>query len=224
MSIGMRPTYANLALLADVLTDVESLRISTENRLRALEADKLIPGYAPEVVAVQMTYEGLVFSEKMLTKQLEKAMFAHNLGAWCERTLGVGKKQLARFLGTIGDPTTRSLRQLWAYCGLHVVRGEAPRHMRGIRSNWNNTARMRVWLIATSAIKHRRSPYRPVYDAGREKYSELTDGHAHNRAIRLVMKQIVKDIWREARSNNAPVAEALAVESSAQVEVESTPA
>jgi len=65
------------------------------------------------------------------------------------------------------------------------------------------------------------SPYRAVYDDGRRKYAEathahecrrcgakgnpakpgspLSDGHKHARAIRLVMKRVLLDLWKEAR-------------------------
>lgn len=44
-------------------------------------------------------------------------------------------------------------------------------------------------------------PYRAVYDAAKLKYTDigLKDGHRHNRAMRAVMKEIVKDIWIHSR-------------------------
>lgn len=50
-------------------------------------------------------------------------------------------------------------------------------------------------------MKQRHSPYRAVYDAGRSKYAacEITDLHKHNRALRLVAKAILRDLWIEAR-------------------------
>jgi hypothetical protein len=65
------------------------------------------------------------------------------------------------------------------------------------------------------------SPYRAVYDTGRAKYAgavhpapcrrcgpsgspaaagtPLSPGHQHARALRLVMKAILRDLWAEAR-------------------------
>ena len=65
------------------------------------------------------------------------------------------------------------------------------------------------------------SPYRAVYDDTRAKYADathqhpcarcgpkgkpaqpgtpLSDGHKHARALRNVAKEILKDLWREAR-------------------------
>jgi hypothetical protein len=103
------------------------------------------------------------------------------------------------------------------------IAGIAPRSQRGQQDNWNATAKMRAFLVAESCIKQRHSPYRLVYDDGRTKYAEsvhahpcprcgpkghpaeigspLSDGHKHARAMRLVMKAILKDLWREARAS-----------------------
>lgn len=108
------------------------------------------------------------------------------------------------------------------HAGTQYLRaGVAPAHKRGQRSNWNNEARTRIYVIAESCMKNRRSPYRAVYDTGREKYAEavhaapcaqcgkkgqpaqpgtdLRDGHKHARAMRLVMKTVLRDLWIESR-------------------------
>lgn len=97
----------------------------------------------------------------------------------------------------------------------------AARRTKGQRSNWSTDAKTRAYLIAESCIKHRQSPYRFVYDIGRKKYAEslhgapcvrcgskgkpaqpgspLSLGHQHARAMRLVSKELLKDLWRESR-------------------------
>lgn len=102
---------------------------------------------------------------------------------------------------------------------VHVV-GVAPHRRRGHKSNWNNQARQRIWLIAQSCIKQANSPYREIYDAAREKYSAATHsiecprcgpagkpapigsplslGHQHARATRIMCKEILRDLWRQA--------------------------
>ena len=103
--------------------------------------------------------------------------------------------------------------------------GVAPHRRRGTQANWNPSARMRTYLVAESCIKQRRSPYRVVYDGARAKYADavhtrdcvrcgptgspapsgsaLSDGHKHARALRLVAKQILKDMWTEARATDS---------------------
>jgi hypothetical protein len=72
--------------------------------------------------------------------------------------------------------------------------------------------------MAESMLKNRASAFRYVYDEGRAKYaesthqveckrcgpsgkpaqvgSELSNGHKHARAMRLVMKAVLADIWQ----------------------------
>jgi hypothetical protein len=99
--------------------------------------------------------------------------------------------------------------------------GVAPRKQRGQLVTWNPEARQRVWLIAESCMKNRNSAYRPVYDAARIKYADavhgapcircgpkgkpaqagspLSNGHQHARGLRLIAKEILRDLWREAK-------------------------
>lgn len=99
--------------------------------------------------------------------------------------------------------------------------GVAPSRARGQRANWSTTAKTRAYLIAESCIKQARSSYRVVYDDGRRKYADsvhqtpcrrcgpsgrpaetgtlLSAGHQHARAMRLVMKEILKGLWLESK-------------------------
>jgi hypothetical protein len=99
--------------------------------------------------------------------------------------------------------------------------GVAPRRQRGQKANWNGAVKTRAYLVAESCIKKRDSPYRPVYDTGRAKYTDalhnhpcvrcgpagkpaqpgspLSLGHQHARAMRLVMKAILLDLWLESK-------------------------
>lgn len=101
-----------------------------------------------------------------------------------------------------------------------TVAGEAPRRRKGQPSNWNEAARMRTRLIAESCMKSG-GEYRDVYDTGRLKYADavhhapchrcgptgkpaatgtpLSPGHQHARALRLVAKAVLRDLWTEAR-------------------------
>lgn len=103
--------------------------------------------------------------------------------------------------------------------GHHI--GVAPGRARGQKSNWSSTAKMRAFLIAESCMQCRQSPYRAAYDDTRLKYAEathqvecrrcgpagrpaqpgspLSDGHKHARALRLVAKTILRDLWREGK-------------------------
>ena len=99
--------------------------------------------------------------------------------------------------------------------------GVAPSRTRGQQSNWSTEAKTRTYLIAESCIKQMHSPYRAVYDDGRTKYADATHqhvckrcgpsgkpaevgtplslGHQHARAMRLVMKRILLDLWKQSQ-------------------------
>ena len=103
----------------------------------------------------------------------------------------------------------------------HSGAGVAPKRQRGAHANWSATAKMRAFLVAESCIKQSGTPYRAKYDETRAKYADalhavecircgpkgkpapvgsaLSDGHKHARALRAVAKEVLRDLWREAR-------------------------
>lgn len=260
-----------LALAADVLDDLEKVRIANENRLRQLtrdgeDKDGEERGFGltadhPDVARLAALVDLLAQAEHQATLNLQRLMRRHPLGPWVKATAGVGEKQGARLLAAIGDPywndlhgRPRTVSELWAYSGYHVLPvghatpenhlavadggktghpgqsgcddqstsvGVAAKRARGQRANWSATAKMRAYLIAESCIKARTSPFRAVYDHGREKYADavhaapcvrcgpkgkpapdgspLSAGHQHARALRLVAKELLKELWREAK-------------------------
>jgi len=258
-----------LGTLADVLNDLESIRIANTNRVRILtrneaDSDGEERGHGltednPEVAKLILTVKAMEQLEHDATLNLQRAMRKHPLGPFVKRTVGLGEKQTARLLATIGDPywndlhdKPRRVSDLWAYCGFHVVptagslalhpdflalhpggqsrrdtqrtsaAGVAPKRTRGQKSNWSEDARKRTWLIASAIPKFKDSPYEPVYRAARVKYADtvhpaecvrcgpkgkpaqagspLSLGHQNARAHRIVAKEILKDLWLEARS------------------------
>jgi hypothetical protein len=127
-----------LSLAADVLDDLESVRVANENRLRQLtrsveDSDGEMRGFGlteddPAVARLAAIVETLTKVEADATKNLEKSMRAHALGPWVKAAKGVGDKQGARLIAAIGDPywndlhgRPRTVSELWAYCGLHTI-------------------------------------------------------------------------------------------------------
>jgi hypothetical protein len=208
-----------LLFCAAFLDDCERIRIATENRLRAMRETGL------DVRVYEQQAEALAKIEHQATLALQRAMRRHPLGPWVARTIGLGEKQTARLIASIGlitwntleDRPRRGPAELWAYCG--YVPGQ--RRRKGERSNWSTEAKMRAYLCAESCIKQRESPYRMVYDASRIKHAEathdepcaqcgpkgtpaptgspLSDGHKHTRALREVAKRILRDMFLEAK-------------------------
>jgi len=114
-----------------------------------------------------------------------------------------------------GHPGHRASDTHWA------VAGVAPKRARGQKANWSGAAKMRAFLVAESCVKQMDGGYRVVYDSTRKKYADaihatecircgpkgkpaqpgspLSAGHQHARALRAVAKEILRDLWREAK-------------------------
>lgn len=171
-----------LALAADILNDLEHVKISNENRLRQLtrsatDADGEMRGFGldethPDVARLASLVASLTDAEHQATLNLQRLMRRHPLGPWVKTQRGIGEKQAARLLATIGDPAVRTtihddgtetyewrtVSQLWAYCGLHTLPGDefenvAAKRRKGVKSNWSTNAKTRTWLIVQSTMK-----------------------------------------------------------------------
>lgn len=183
-----------------------------------------LPDDHPAVAALAAQLQTLDFLDKQMTKALEKQLRTHPLHPWVKRQKGLGDKTIARLLAAVRDPywndlhnRPRTIGELFAFCG---VAGPGQRKQKGHKVNWNPDARKRLWII-TGPIIRGNGPYRAIYDQGREKYADKThttscaqcgkkgqpaqpgtpwrDGHKHAGAIRLVMREILRDLWTEAR-------------------------
>ena len=129
-----------MALYGDVVGDIERVRIAIGNRLGTMtrtEADEdgIVRGWGlpvtdPKVLSMADLLDGLRDLEEAAIKDLQREMRKHPMWTGFGKHIrGVGEKQLARLLGAIGgDPYInnntggpRTVSQLWAYCGLHVV-------------------------------------------------------------------------------------------------------
>lgn len=127
-----------LGVLADVVTDLETVRIANSNRVRIFtrneaDGDGEERGFGlteehPEVKKLMMTVDALAAAEWDAISNMQRALRKHPLIGFQRRHKGVGEKQLARLLAVIGDPywndlygRPRTVSELWAFCGFHVI-------------------------------------------------------------------------------------------------------
>ena len=171
-----------LGVLADVLDDLENVRIANESRLRTLTADDEY-GHGltlahPEIARLAAIVDVLKDQEHQAQLNLCRVMRRHPLWEFAKPLKGVGEKQFARLIAVVGDPywndlhdRPRTVSELRSYCGFGDP--QAQRRQRGQKSNWNTIARSRVWLIAESCMKQKEAgQYRKAYDAARIKYAD----------------------------------------------------
>lgn len=118
---------AEVTFLAKTVDDLEGVRKAAQNRHRSWVQS----GFASEAAAAQaqVVAQELLAVETKAIRQLEEAMRVHPLGPFVKSMAGLGDKQAGRLIAAIGDPywndlhdRPRSLYELNAYCGYHVLR------------------------------------------------------------------------------------------------------
>lgn len=129
----------------------------------------------------------------------------------------------------VAQDRPRRVSELWSYCGYSVVNGAAPRREKGKKANWSQDARSRARMIAEKTLIPKGHYYTDIYLPTKAHYqgavhtrecaqcgkaadkktgapgvpalptTPLKPGHIHARALRAVSKELLKDLWIEAR-------------------------
>lgn len=126
---------------------------------------------------------------------------------------GVNFNTLAAIAGECGDLSCyRSPAAVWKRAGLAVIGEERQRKKAGDAALLHGYAPERhavFWNISAALIKAQGTgedagPYRQVYDARKayERPRVESDGHAHNRAMRYMVKRLLREMWKEWRAVN----------------------
>lgn len=213
--------------LAELVDDLEKLRIANGNRIGALE--RTFGSALPHLHVIQ---DGLESVEHQAGLHLRRAWRQHPLAPWAKNIPGLGERSIARLIAVIGDPAERpNPAKLWAYCGhgdparSRIRKGATQEEL---FARGNPEAKTRTWLIASQFCRTASSPYRATYDEARERYAERLHervcvrcgpsgkaaqpgspwslGHQHAAALRYVGKRFLLDLWRESRRLQVVVA------------------
>ena len=183
----------------------------------------------PDVARVAALVDALKKIEHDATLNLNRRLRKHPLGPWIKAQKGIGEKQAARLLAVVGDPywhdaqdRPRLVSELWSYCG----HGDAKRRIRkgmtqgDLLACGSPVAKMRIHLIAEACLKAQ-GPYADVYYGRKEATkgrlhavecrrcgpaghpalpgSPWPPAHRHADALRITAKEILRDLWTEAR-------------------------
>lgn len=109
------------------------------------------------------------------------------------------------------------ISSLWKYSGMHVEEGKAPKRKKGQQLEFSIKRRTMIWKIADSFMKQRSPIYREIYDKEKKKQARrrykkgelfkkygkpykkddihISKGHAHNRALRKMVKIFLAHYW-----------------------------
>lgn len=206
--------------LAELVDDLERTRIANDNRIGALERN-----FGSALPHLYVISENLKSVEHQAGLELRRAWRKHPLAPWAKGVSGLGERSIARLIAVIGDPAERpNPAKLWAYYGhgdpfrSRIRKGASKEEL---LARGNPEAKKRVWLIANQFVRNKKSPYRFVYDAARERYADRVHesscarcgpsgspalagtpwslGHQHAAALRFVGKRFLLDLWKESR-------------------------
>lgn len=208
-------SYRTLRVIAEMLWDAQKTRIAVANRVGRADIDPTLYTASLDVI------ERAEHECKLGLAKAYRKTVSPEIRAWQKETRGVGEHLLASLLGVIGHPVwterhrwvgegpsreleslgvfRRRVSDLWSYCG----HGDATRRRtKGMTAEdayrlGNPRAKTIVWLLACAQLKSS-GPYRAVYDDARANYQDRegwTPGHQHNAAIRLVGKEMLRDLW-----------------------------
>jgi hypothetical protein len=135
---------------------------------------------------------------------------------------GVAELSSANLMRYLGDCSKfDNISKLWAYCGYSVVEGKAPKRKKGETINFNAKLRSILWNISNNLMKLNHGYYRTLYNTEKEKhlnrvyptgelkgkygavYKEedihISKLHAHNRALRKIIKHFLSHYWESSR-------------------------
>ena len=189
----------------EILKDLEKLRIATENRIRSLK------GFDIDTTFLKEELKTIKSLEKKANQEMIKAVEKNNIFPWLVKVDGVADKSAAMLIALIGDvdrfPTVSSL---WAYAGLAVENGEAPRRKKGNQIHYNPHLKMLcLGIIGGNFIRSKAEPQYQNYLNKKSFYEQNRDWkklRRHRAAIRFVVKEFMKQLWLEWRKlENLPL-------------------
>jgi len=204
---GITAEMFDLKLLTRQFYAAQDQRKAAGNQLYAYNALGLETPYTQQALEEAKEYE------EHLLKHIRALLKVNPFyNAWLKHIKGVGPLMAASLISEIGSvdkfPGPRSL---WAYAGLHVVDGKAPKRAKGVKSNWNPTLRTTCWKLGGQFVKAKTSLGRQLYDGYKGYYIEkdnpsLSKGQIDNRARRKVVKAFLRCMWAAWRgSQGLPV-------------------
>ncbi len=169
---------------------------------------------SPLFAALDTVTKGRADREKTLRKMAKDLP----IYGWVSGIKGFGELGLAATVGECGDLSAyKSVSAVWKRAGLAVIDGGRQRRVSGdaaLEHGFSPERRAVFWTLADSLLKaqgkdEKAGPYRQIYDARKayERPRVESDGHAHNRAMRYMFKELLKDLtseWKAISRDHLP--------------------
>jgi hypothetical protein len=167
----------------------------------------------PALLTILAPYRNAMASLDEAAQAIEKrcCLYVRKLPIWTDwakDVRGMGELSLAGLLGeakwSFGQ--FKSVSALWKRMGLAVFDGKRQRLVPGeeaIKHGYDPERRAFGYVVSTNLMRSQKDgdKYRAIYDA-RKAYElgrEIPKAHAHNRAVRYMLKELLKDAWAADR-------------------------
>lgn len=176
----------------------------------------------PDILAALQAAEPFERQADALVKEMEKLAKTLPAYPFAKSVAGFGDLGFAVIVAEAGDLTRyETVEKLWKRLGLAPVYGKACstwRRFGGLsKDDWMDQGPMgpkyspqrlaqvygvvTVSLFKSQSVSH--GKYRGVYDKRRERTAEThadwTKAHSHNDAMRVMVKAMIEDLWKEWR-------------------------
>lgn len=181
---------------------VQKLRIAATNGQAALARQGLSQ---QEISWMQLHVEDRLREvEKNLEKRIRELL--SDFPIWTQylaKINGIGPKLAGSLIASYVTPARfDTISKFWAYAGMHVVDGKAPRRRRQEKANWSSELRKTIYKLEDSFVKVK-GGYQELYK--RIKAEEVAKNEAreeplsrrwvHQRARRRVAKIFLAHLW-----------------------------
>lgn len=220
--------YLELKRLIDTFYDVQDVRIRTANRLRLSTPGSVETTYPGSLKMIEKEIEREIQhrldEEPIYVEWLRKVKgIGPCLGGGLITNISITfqprdslqgftevqrrnalKTKEGKFLVPVlrGIEAFPTVSKLWAYFGLDVRDGRAPRRKRGQKINWNPKMRVLAWKIGKSFVRVG-GFYRDLYLKFKDEYLQREDlrrgkgwrGHVDAMARRKTVKLFLQHLW-----------------------------
>lgn len=187
--------------------DIQRLRIQAGGRIKKTADEVQLNKKDKEFFEAQ---EGLFKKlEKNALKAVKSAIKDHVMVEWLYEIKGIAETSAGVLLSEFDINKADTVSKFWAFSGLHVVDGKAPKPTKGQKLSYNSWLRSKlVGVIADNFIRAQNEYTSFYYNYKQRKESQgwggykdkdgklkSVDGHRHNAAKRYMIKMFLKDFW-----------------------------